>query len=209
MNNPFEHLDSSQPADVSALRELCDDPRDMFVFCPQPLRIVDIVKLYANDPSEVPRLMSELRQRSASERWVELRAIHQSKRFAVRQEAIVQAEAFVIASLACDMHVQTLRSRIERWGLLSAYVEDGLARCASAERPFSQDLRDACRALDDLETTILEALPAMGTTEAASRHLTGSRTKRDELIVEVESKLKSMAGADRGGAVLRLVRSAD
>ena len=193
---------------VQALRDLCNDPRDLFVLSPQPLRVSDVVKMYASDQSETIRLFSELRVRCASERWVEQRAVYQSRRFSAKQESIIQAEAFVIASLACDMHMQLLRSRIERWGFLSEIVEQGLIACVENRRAFTQDLRDASRALDELENIILGMLPELGTTEAASRLLTGSKTKRDELIGEIETKLKSMASADRGGKVLQLVRDA-
>ncbi len=195
--------------DLMALRNLCPDPMHLFILCPSLLRTRDLVLMYIEDPSETLTFAQEVRARMVRERWNEHRSVFQAKRFAARQDAVVEAEATVMACMAVDYHVMRLRGMMVRWQDLASHVEEQLARCANGERPFTPDMRDACKELREVEARLDEIMPKMGVEERAARQLTQSRERREDLIEAVGRQLTSLRGADASRNVLRLVRGGE
>lgn len=189
-----------------ALQRLCPDPMQLFILHPTLLRVRDLAALYAPDLQSVPQMLQELRVRMSTERWNEMRSVFQAKRFSARQDAIIEAEATVMAMYAVDFHIIRLRSLMDRWSNLSSHVEEQLARCATGERPFTPDLRDACRELREVEVRLDEIMPAMGIEAGAARKLTQSRERREDLLEQVGRQLTTLRGADSARVVLEMVK---
>lgn len=189
-----------------ALQRLCPDPMHLFILHPGLLRLRDLAALYAPALESLPATLQDLRARSSRERWNEKRAVFQAKRFAARQDAIIEAESTIMAMYAVDFHLVRLRSLMSRWENLGSHVEEQLARCAAGDRPFTPDLRDACRELREVEARLDEIMPAMGIEQGASRKLTQSRERREDLLEQIGRQLTTLKGADAGRNVLQLVR---
>lgn len=189
-----------------ALKRLCPDPMHLFILHPSALRIKDLAALYVDELQNLPQMLQELRARSSTERWSEKRAVFQAKRFAARQDIIIEAEATVMAMFAVDFHIARLRSMMSRWESLCSHVEDQLSRCASGDRSFTPDLRDACRELRDIENKLDDLMPTMGIEQGAARKLTQSRDRREDLIEQVGRQLTTLKGADQARGVLQLLR---
>lgn len=199
--------------DLSRLRSVCPDPLHLYVMSPVPARLVDVARMYASedDPAAIPGLLRSLTRRCAEERWAEQRAVFQARRFQATQDAMVAAEAYVMASMATSFHSGRIRSLWARWESLSAAVENELSEVAGRQRNFGADLRDMCRELDSVEHELVELLPKLRTGEEAQRLISGSRVRREELIDDVASKLPALAASGIGGSpaignVLSLVR---
>lgn len=192
--------------ETTALQRLCPDPMHLFILHPTLLRVRDLAALYAPDLQGVPQMLIELRARMSRERWNEKRSVFQAKRFAARQDAIIEAESTVMAMLAVDYHIIRLRSLMDRWQSLTSHVEEQLGRCAAGERPFTPDLRDACRELREVEARLDEIMPEMGIESGAARRLTQSRERREDLLEQVGRQLTTLKGADSARTVLELVR---
>lgn len=188
------------------LKRLCPDPMQLFVLHPGLLRVAELAAIYASEPGYVPDLIRSIRTRMSVERWSEQRAIFQAKRFSARQDAIVDAEATVMASFAVDFHILRLKAIMSRWEMLTSYVEDELMKCLRGDRTFTTDLRDSCKELRDIEDRLDELFPKMGIEKSAAEKLTKSTERRDDLIQQVERQLTTLRGADQGATVLRLLR---
>lgn len=201
-------VDASGPQgpDIKALRDRCPDPMQLFVLSPILLRVRQLAELYAEDVSDVPGTMTVIRRRMAEERWNETRAAHQMGRFEKQRDAIADLEATAIAVMAVDFRLRRVNDAMGRWQNLATHVEEQLMRCASGERPFTPDLRDACRELRELEAALDAVLPHTGANERAANMLTQSRERREDLIAAVGEHLRSIRGADGSRKVLEMIR---
>ena len=189
-----------------ALQRLCPDPMHLFILHPGLLKLRDLAALYSPNLESIPQMLSELRFRSSSERWSEKRSVFQAKRFSARQDAIIEAEATIMAMMAVDFHLVRLRSLMSRWQNLDSHVDEQLARCAGGERPFTPDLRDACKELRDIEKQLDDIMPKMGIEQGAGKKLTQSRERREDLLDQVGRQLTTLEGADSARGVLQLLR---
>lgn len=195
-----------QGPDIKVLRDRCPDPMQLFVLSPILLRVRQLAEMYADDVSDVPGAMTTIRRRMSEERWNEMRASFQMTRFEKQRDAIADVEATALAVMAVDFRLRRVNDAMGRWQNLATHVEEQLARCASGERPFTPDLRDACRELRELEAALDEVLPHTGANERAANMLTQSRERREDLIIAVGEHLRSIRGADGSRKVLEMIR---
>ena len=196
--------------DEVGLRELADrfpDPADFYVVCPVKVPMSQLVRLYLHqfDEEDIHRAPAELRRRSRDERWVEQRAIFQAKRSSVRRDAILSAEADVMAIMGVEFHSRRLRRLMERWEVLDEYVMTELERCESEQAQFGTALRDACRELREVETELKEFLPVMGIPDRAKQYWTEKAGTREEMIGRITERVESINGGEKASTVFDLI----
>lgn len=194
-------------ADLQKLAKRFKDPADFFVVCPIRVPMSQLVRLYLHhfEEEEIHRAPSMLRKRSRDERWVEQRAIFQAKRSSVRRDAILNAEADIMAIMGIEFHSRRLRRLMDRWEVLDEYVMTELERCEAQEGQFGTALRDACRELRDVESELKDFLPMMGIPDKAKQFWTARAGTRDEMIGRIDERLQSIGGGDTAATVFDLI----
>lgn len=194
-------------ADLAKLSKRFQDPADFFVICPVRVPMSQLVRLYLHqfDEEEIHKAPALLRRRSRDERWVEQRAIFQAKRSSVRRDAILSAEADIMAIMGIEFHSRRLRRLMDRWEVLDEYVMTELERCEAQEGQFGTALRDACRELRDVESELKEFLPMMGIPDKAKQFWTARSGTRDEMIGRIDERLQSIGGGDTAATVFDLI----
>lgn len=213
--------------DLSKLVEVFPDPMDAYICSPVPLTIRQIADLYepsisAADPSAGDKITItlRLRVRSENERWFERRSIFQAKRSSVHRDAILRAEGEILVMQSLDFGRRVLQSKIKRWEVLDAFITEALLMAERGEGGFPAPLRDAMRALNDLEKSIADQLPALDLAAYAERKKTeeiaasaqaavapvAALTDKERVIARVGDQLRSMEGSDMAGSVFDMIR---
>jgi hypothetical protein len=200
-NDAVEAVADSR-ASVESLVKVFGDPRDAFVYSPVALSMRQLCAMYMDHVSEEERhrMPAMLRDRARSERWQELRAEFQAKRYAARSEEYLKQEARVWAVLGIEFHATRMRALMERWEALRNYVQDGLDACEAGTGSFTQPMRDAVTALNQIENEIAELLPRMGMTERAGEVFTQRLGERATLVKRITEAAANIA-SDRGARV--------
>jgi hypothetical protein len=198
---------ASSEGSLDLLRQVFNDPGEAFVVSPVPISMRELSRMYLDQFPEderhgVPRL---LRQRSREERWVEKRAVFQARRIAVRKDAMLDVEGEVWAILGIEFHARRIRSLMERWEALDAYVMRGLEGCEAGDNAFGTGLRDACRELNAIEEKLAEIMPSLGLSGRAQQFWSAKAGGRKEIIQRIRGHLASVSGADKAGRVFELI----
>lgn len=193
--------------DLVTLSKRFKDPGDFFVVCPVRVPMSQLVRLYLHqfDEEEVHKAPSLLRRRSRDERWMEQRSVFQAKRSSVRRDAILTAEADIMAIMGIEFHSRRLRRLFDRWEVLDEYVMTELERCEAKEGHFGTALRDACRELREVEAQLQDFLPMMGIPDKAKQFWTARAGTRDEMIGRIDERLQSIGGGDTAAQVFELI----
>jgi|9_EtaG_2_1085328.scaffolds.fasta_scaffold00002_47 hypothetical protein len=193
---------------IEDLRLVFQDPGDAFICSPVPLTMQQLVRMYSDQFEEMEQhtVPGELRRRSRAERWREKRAIFQSKRSAIRRDALLEAEAQVWAILGIEFHSTKIRMVMERWEALSAYVMTELEKCESGKTQFSTALRDACRELTSVEESLAEMMPDLNLKGRASAFWSEKASDREQILNEIQHKMNSIQASDRGEKTFELIR---
>jgi hypothetical protein len=196
--------------DKIGLRELAlrfKDPADFYVVCPVKVPMSQLVRLYHQtfEDEERHKAPSIMRKRARIERWVEQRAVFQAKRSSARRDAILNAEADVMAIMGIEFHSRRLRRLMERWEVIDEYVMTELEACESQEAQFGTALRDACRELREIENELKDFLPMMSIPDKAKQFWTAQAGTRDEMIGRIDERLQTIGGGDTAASVFDLI----
>jgi hypothetical protein len=200
---------------LTTLRLVFADPAEAFVCSPVPFTIRELAKLYEDTvPNAVARtrFITDLRRRSSLERWTEQRAQFQTARNMARRQALLKAEADVWAILGLEFHSKRIRGLMDRYEMLLDYVVRKLEEIESSSPDveggrldFDDPLRDACKALDQVESRLVEIMPELNLrTKALDAWMSGSEG-RDKLLDDCEVKLVSLRSGERAMATFDLI----
>jgi hypothetical protein len=194
-------------ASIEELADVFPDPRDAFICSPVPISMRQLSLMYLESVPEDERHMLpvRLRERSRMERWIEQRAVYQTKRLSTRREAILNAEAEVWAVFGLEFHSRRIRGMWERWEALSAYVQDNLDRCERGEGVFTPALRDSCRELNDLERQLSEIMPVLTIPTKAQEYWTTKSGDRTQLISRIEERMRIAVGSSTAEHVFEVI----
>lgn len=198
---------SANTGSLNDLVKVFADPADAYICSPIPLNYRQLVQMYADhwDEEDRHRAPSELRRRAALERWNEKRTIFQSRRSAIRRDALLEAEAQIWAIVGIEFHATRMRGLMDRWEALSSYVMDSLERCESKEAIFTPAIRDACRELSNIEDKLVEMMPDLAIRERAEQFWTAKAGDRKEIVDRISDRLETLTSAQRGATTFEII----
>ena len=156
------------------------DPRDAYVYSPQPVSLRQLAAAYAvlrGDAADV--LMAEFRARQLAERWTELRNESNGERTRAATKAVVDRTAGVVAGIATDVMMEVLGNRLKRYRDLQMYFDRNMTTiltdtAGEDAAGFEKPMVAAAIELRQLEASLLSSLPETGLTEAAQQYFSAA-----------------------------------
>jgi hypothetical protein len=104
-----------------------------------------------------------------------------------------------------EFQARRVRSMMERWECLDAYVSVELERLEAGEGVFTPAIRDAVRELDAIEQRIAEILPGPDVSARGKEFWSAKVGDRQQMISRIEERLAAVEGADRASKVFEVI----